>query len=302
MIAGRERLGGREMSFLGKLLVGLQLFLSVVFLIFAGAVFSTQKNWKAAKEAVETQKTQIEAEKRQVEQDFAAFKTRMDADLKNEQQRAANAEGQVKLLKDQIDAADKELVAAKTERDEQRELAKVSVEEARQRREEALLQRGINNDLQKLLNEKNERLQASEDVNFNLKVAEQALLDKHAKVLSDLALYLKIIAANGLSTDPQSVAGLQTPPPAVDGEVLETKKAGRSGSDLIEISIGSDDGLAEGHKLSVYRPQTSDRAAKFLGDIKLVYVTPDRAVGAVVLKAKNGVIERGDNVTSKLGQ
>ena len=302
MIAGRERLGGRDMSFLGKLLVGLQLFLSIVFLIFAGAVFSTQKNWKAAKELVDGNYTKLDADKKQIEEAFAAHKTRADIDLKNEQQRAANAEGQVKLLKDQVDAADKENVAAKTERDEQRELAKVSVEEARQRREEALLQRGINNDLQKLLNEKNERLKASEDVNFNLKVAEKSLFDKHSKVLSDLALYQKIIAANGLSTDPQSVAGLQTPPPAVDGEVLETKKGSRGSGDLIEISIGSDDGLAEGHKLSVYRSQTADRAAKYLGDIKLVYVTPDRAVGAVVLKAKNGVIERGDNVTSKLGQ
>ncbi len=290
------------MSFLGKLLVGLQLFLSIVFLIFAGAVFSTQKNWKAAKDAVETQKKQIEAEKQQVDQDFAAHKTRVDIELKNEQLRAANAEGQVKLLKDQVAAADKELVIARTNADEQRELAKVAVEEARQRREESLLQRGINNDLQKLLNEKNERLQAMADVNFNLKVAEKALVDKHSKVLSDLVLYQKIIASYGLPTDPQSVAGLQTPPPAVDGEVLETKKGGRSGGDLVEISIGSDDGLAQGHKLSVYRSQTADRAAKYLGEIKLVFVTPDRAVGTVVLKAKNGVIERGDNVTSKLGQ
>lgn len=290
------------MSFLGKLLVGLQLFLSIMFLIFAGAVFSTQKNWKAAKETVDANYTKLDADKKQVEEAFAAYKTRLEIELKNEQQRASSAEGQVKLLKDQVDAADKELVAAKTERDEQRELAKVSVEEARQRREEALLQRGINNDMQKLLNEKNDRVKALEDIKFNLQVAERALQDKHSKLLNDLSLFQKIIAANGLSTDPQSVAGLQTPPPAVDGEVLETKRAGRSGSDLVEISIGSDDGLAEGHKLSVYRSQQGDRAAKFLGDIKLVYVTPDRAVGVVILRAKNGVIERGDNVTSKLGQ
>lgn len=290
------------MSFLGKLLVGLQLVLSVVFLIFAGAVFSTQKNWKTAKEAADASFAKLDADKKQVEQEYANYRTRIELELKNEQQRASNAEGQVKLLKDQLDAADKELVAAKTERDEQRELAKVSVEEARQRREEALLQRGINNDLQKLLNEKNDRVKALEDVKFNLEVAEKALQDKHSKVLSNLALLEKIIAANGLSTDPQSVAGLQTPPPAVEGEVLETKRGGRSGSDLVEISIGSDDGLAEGHKLSVYRPQSGDRAAKFLGDIKLVYVTPDRSVGVVILRAKNGIIERGDNVTSKLGQ
>ncbi len=290
------------MSFLGKLLVGLQLFLSIMFLIFAGAVFSTQKNWKAAKETVDANYAKLDADKKQVEEAFAAYKTRLEIDLKKEQERASNAEGQVKLHKDQVDAANTQLVAAETERNEQRELAKVSVEEARQRREEALLQRGINNEMQKLLNEKNDRVKALEDIKFNLQVAERALQDKHSKLLNDLVLFQKIIAANGLSTDPKTVAGLLTPPPAVDGEVLETKRAGRSGSDLVEISIGSDDGLAEGHKLSVYRPQLGDRAAKFLGDIKLVYVTPDRSVGVVILPAKNGKIERGDNVTSKLGQ
>lgn len=290
------------MSFLGKLLVGFQFVLSIVFLVFAGAVFSTQKNWKAAKEAGDAAYAKLDADKKQVEAELAALKTRTDIELKNERDRAANAEGKVKNLTDELDAVNKELVAAKTERDEQRELAKVSVEEARQRREEALLQRAINNDLQKLLNEKNDKLVASEDVKFNLQVAEKALLEKHSKLLAELALLQKIIATNGLSTDPQTVAGLQTPPPAVDGEVLDTRRGGRSGSDLIEISVGSDDGLAEGHKLSVYRPQSAGKAAKYLGDIKLVYVTPDRSVGSVVLRAKNGIIERGDYVTSKLGQ
>ena len=290
------------MSFLGKLLVGLQLVLSIMFLIFAGAVFSTQKNWKAAKEVVDANLTKVSGEKEQVEVEYKAYKTRMEIDFKNEQNRAANSEGQADLLKRQLTAAENEAGTAKIERDEQRELAKVSVEESRQRREEALQQREINNNLQKLLNEKTTRLKASDDVVFNQKVSEKALQDKHAKLLGDLALYLKIIAAAGLSTDPQSVVGLLEPPPAVDGKVLETKRGGRSGSDLVEISIGSDDGLAEGHKLSVYRPQVGDKAAKFLGDIKLVYVTPDRSVGSVVLRAKNGIIERGDNVTSKLGQ
>ena len=290
------------MSFLGKLLVGLQLFLSIMFLIFAGAVFTTQKNWKALKEVADTNITRIEGEKTQIQGEYDNYKNRMARDLQTEQQRAATAEGQVDLLKRQLATSEDEANKAKIERDEQRELAKVSVEESRQRREEALQQREINNNLQTLLNEKTTRLQAAEDVIFNQKVAEKALQDKHVKVLNDLALMQKIIAANGLSTDPQSVVGLLTPPPAVDGEVLETKRGGRSGSDLIEISIGSDDGLAEGHKLSVYRPQSADKAAKFLGDIKLVYVTPDRAVGSVILRAKNGIIERGDNVTSKLGQ
>lgn len=241
------------MSFLGKLLVGLQLVLSIMFLIFAGAVFSTQKNWKAAKELAETNITRLEGEKKLVQDEYDNYKNRMTRDLKNETDRAAEAEGKADLLKRQLAVSEDEANKAKIERDEQRELAKVSAEEAVQRLEEARLQREINNNLQKLLNEKNGRLQAAEDVNFNLKVAEKTLQDKHSKVLSDLALMQKIIAAAGLSTDPQSVIGLLTPPPAVDGEVLETKKGARNGSDLVEISIGSDDGLAEGHKLSVYR-------------------------------------------------
>ncbi len=290
------------MSFLGKLLVGLQLVLSVMFLIFAGAVFSTQKNWKAAKEVADSNYAKLDVEKKQIQDEYDNYKNRMARDLKTEQDRASTAEGQVDLLKRQLASSEDEANKAKIERDEQRELAKVSVEESKQRREEALQQREINNNLQKLLNEKTTRLQAAEDVIFNQKVAEKTLQEKHLKVLADLALMQKIIAANGLSTDPQSVVGLLTPPPAVDGEVLETKRGARSGSDLIEISIGSDDGLAQGHKLSVYRPQSGEKVAKYLGDIKLVYVTPDRAVGTVILRAKNGIIERGDNVTSKLGQ
>ena len=39
---------------------------------------------------------------------------------------------------------------------------------------------------------------------------------------------------------------------------------------------------------------------KYLGEIRLKLVTADRAVGVVVDRAKNGVIEREDYVTTKL--
>ena len=282
------------MSFLGKILVGLQFALSILFLVFAGAVFTAQTNWKNAEKVAKDRTEQIEGEKRNVEAEFLAYKNRMDRDLKAERDKSATAEGQARLFKDQLDTLEKELIAAKTERDVQRRLADVSKEEAQQRRDEAIRQRGVNNDLHKLLNEKNDRLTAKEDELFNKLVDEKALKEKHETILKDMAIFQKIIAANGLSTDPKTVAGLQVPPPVVDGLVLETKRGGRSGSDLVEISLGRDDGLVEGHKLQIFR------AAKYLGEIKLVYVTPDRAVGSVVSRAKNGIIEKGDNVTSKL--
>jgi len=66
--------------------------------------------------------------------------------------------------------------------------------------------------------------------------------------------------------------------------------------------LGSDDGLSKGHQLFVYRFGTIENGnrPKYLGKIELVYVDPDKAVGTVIDAAKNGVIEKGDHVNSKL--
>ena len=288
------------MSFLGKLLVGLQFVLSIVFLTFAGAVFTTQQNWMNEKSRVEKTLADVNREKEQLLEEKRNVETRLTNELTVEKMNAAEARGKAETSEAKLEIAEKELVAAKTTSDEQRTLAKLATEEARQRRDEALAQRAINNDLHKLLNQKNEKNKALEDIVFNKTVEEKAMQDKHTKLLADYAIFQKIIAANGLPTDPKKVAGMQTPPPAVDGEVLETKRGGRSGSDLVEFSLGADDGLAEGHKLFVFRPAAGERAAKFLGEIKIVYVTPDKSVGTVVSRAKNGIIEKGDHVTSKL--
>ncbi len=288
------------MSFLGKLLIAFQLVLSIVFLAFAGAVFSTQQNWKTLAETNEKNlKTEQAAHQNDLQADQLA-KANLQQELKNELMNASVAAGSAKLLEDDVTSLKKELVAARTERDSQRTLAQVATEEARQRRDEALQQRAVNNDLHKLLTEKNDKVKALEDIVFNKSVEEKSLTDKHSKLLQESAIYKKILAANGLSADPKSVVGLQAPPPTVQGEVLETKRGGRAGSDLVEISLGLDDGLVEGHKLSVYRPAAGDRAASYLGEIRIVYVTPDRSVGVVVARAKNGIIAKGDNVTSKL--
>lgn len=288
------------MSFLGKVLVGLQFALSVLFLAFAGAVFTAQQNWKAKVEVADKRIQDLDTERKTIEEEYRQYKIRREMDVKNETDKALEAAGKAKLFEDDLTTAQKELVAAKTESAIQRRLADVAKEEAQQRRDEAVSQRGVNNDLNKLLNEKNDKVKALEDIVFNKSVEEKAIKDKHEKLLAELAILQKVIAANGLPTDPKAVAGLQTPPPAVDGIVLETKRGGRNGSDLVEFSLGSDDGLTEGHKLSIYRQAVGDRAAKFLGEIRIVYVTPDRAVGTVVNRAKNGIIEKGDNVTSKL--
>ena len=75
-------------------------------------------------------------------------------------------------------------------------------------------------------------------------------------------------------------------------EILPPRVPGNA--DFVEISIGSDDGLLKGHQLDVVRGD------KYLGKIRVVEATADKAVCEVVHKNKYGIIQRGDNVTTKL--
>jgi hypothetical protein len=64
-------------------------------------------------------------------------------------------------------------------------------------------------------------------------------------------------------------------------------------SDLIEISLGSDDGLKAGHTLQVYRGN------QYLGQVTVRSTGPDRAVAQIVKELQRGPIRKDDNVTTK---
>jgi hypothetical protein len=87
----------------------------------------------------------------------------------------------------------------------------------------------------------------------------------------------------------------------VEGIFLETKQATPDSMSLVEISVGADDGLREGHELSIHRkgPKNGDSPSIHpLGKIQLKLVTPNRAVGIVTLKHQGAIIKKGDSVTA----
>ena len=78
-------------------------------------------------------------------------------------------------------------------------------------------------------------------------------------------------------------------PPPVRGEVIEIGE-----KDLVEISIGSDDGILVGHTLDIYRDQA------YLGKVIVLKTSPDRAVAEILPEFKRGTIRKGDRVATKL--
>src|SRR5262249_5012903 len=125
------------------------------------------------------------------------------------------------------------------------------------------------------------------DITDKLNQAEslrQTLDERNKEAIEQMKQMKLVLDRNGLRPD-SLVSHI---PPKVEGIVLEV-----SDKDLIEISIGADDGLKVGHSLDIYRGST------YLGRVVIRKTNPDRAVGQLQKELQRGQIKRGDRVTTK---
>lgn len=290
------------MSFLGKILIVAQLVLSVLFMCAAGAVFSTHTNWM---KRYDEQKAQFEKQQTEHAAEIANLNQRIDAEMKKaaDQEARANAiVGREQQLTQQVAALTQTNNSLNQQLQRQTGLAETKSNEAEFRQAEAERQRVQNETLSKSLDEQIRKTVALQDEMGTLKQTYEALVAQHAETSKELAALQKIVRAAELPTDAQSVTALSEPPPPVEGVVQEVRKDQTNRTKFVYISLGSDDGLRVGHELDAYRTaERNNGRAKYLGRIKIWSVLPDTAVGLVVEAAKNGIIEVGDNVTTKLG-
>ncbi|QDT38498.1 hypothetical protein [Stratiformator vulcanicus] len=287
------------MTFVGKILIVVQLVLSVCFMAFAGAVYTAELNWRKDAETLQTQVDSLNTEMTQNQGDF-------DQQIRAAEKRAIDAEGKLAELtgdrddlKTRLDTVQQMLDAEKTTAAVKSKLATIAEEQAEAARREAVTLREINDGLIDAKNQLNaERLKLKDDV-FALERKVDILTDRYTDSLEQTATLTNILRSLGISTDPADHDGIDSsPPPIVEGKVLNIARPERTaGSEFVDVSLGSDDGLKRGHTMYIYR--ASD-GGKYLGKVVLTDVGADRAVGKVILKPKNVTIERGDNVTTKL--
>ena len=81
--------------------------------------------------------------------------------------------------------------------------------------------------------------------------------------------------------------------PKVDGLVTSVLESG-----LIEISLGSDDGLRKGHLLQVYR--INGGQSTYVGRVEVVNTDPSKSVCKIDPKFQNSNIMVNDRVASKI--
>lgn len=295
------------MNLFGKILIMLNLLMSLVFMGFAVAVYSTHKNWKeivtldkaaaqAAGKKVGLQyqledakliNTQLEekllALQKEIKQELAMRNARLQV-LETEKENLTTQVNNKTLEIDQV-TADKKITSAAIE--------SLTIESGKKAAEiEALT-----TEIDRFRGEMQTMFGKLIDTTDQL-AKTQAELDKannQAKtLLAQLAEYKKALGNLGVD-NPIAVASLASPPPTIDGVVRASTPDG-----LVEISLGSDDGLRRGHTLEVFREGATPNATKYLGRIEILSTKADIAVGKVLPQYRRGTIEKDDRVATRL--
>ena len=273
------------MTLVGKIFTMLILILSIVFMAFSMMVFATHRNWKttatklqtdlqAANTALKDAKDALEREKTDLAREQAARKAALAALQVRVTQSETRLAAKQKELEDLTAAHSKATEVAKVAQDRLADLEKET------------------NDLRNTLRTERSRLDKLflnvVDLTDKLNQAEslrQNLEEVNRQATQQMTQMKMVLDRNGLSPDATTVAHI---PPKVEGVVLEV-----SDKDLVEISIGADDGLKVGHSLDVYSGNT------YKGRIVIKKTNPDRSVGQIKKELQRGQIKRGDRVTTK---
>lgn len=290
------------MSYVGKILVIVQVVLSLLFMAFAGAVFSMHQNWLGKYEAEKGNAAALQTTLGEVQEQLNIARSEHATALSEEKARADRLQAENLTLDAEAKRLTVEVEKKEAQREESTGLAEAKQQEAMFRQQEAVKQRIENEKLRAALNEESAKVRDLQDSVFTRDVTLEELRKRYNNMLAKMAYLERVVAVNHLETDPDIVEKMKLPPPPVEGLVVEVKKNRANRVDYVQLSIGSDDGLIVSHELDVVRLNAEDNTSHYLGTVEVVDVQPDSAVARVILPAKNGIIQKGDTVTSKLGQ
>lgn len=284
------------MNIIGKIFVFAVFVMSLVFMSFAIAVYSTHTNWR---EEIERTADQVQAGKP------LGFKAQL-AEAKKERDSLTN---QISALTQRVaekEASRDQIVAKLQTALEQKAKELKDLREKKESRENEREQ--AQTELTATRTELEKVTKTVDDLRSQIrgmqaKVDEQ--VDRTAKLAGELhekESFLEIATerknqlekqvANARELLKQHGLAIDSLPrdrvPAIDGVVTAVA------DDAVEVTLGGDDGVQAGHFLEVWRDD------EYLGRVQVISVKPDRCVGRVVPEFRRGIIQPGDRVATRL--
>ncbi|HAN97525.1 MAG TPA: hypothetical protein DCQ98_08910 [Planctomycetaceae bacterium] len=275
------------MTFVGKLFTVLILICSIFLTAVAVMLAASQQNWKEQamenKSKAESYAQLLNASRNQVEEIKAAL------ERERVTSRLALQRVQVQLLVEQADAAAKETRLADLVRADGAQVQVIQQNTVRltELMEENERLRTSANELTETLHNTLTRVTSLTDANYKLEGEIARLSERSGQLANDVAQIEKVMTAYGLDRD-SLTAHI---PPAVEGRVTAISRTVKG---LIELSLGSDDGLRVGHRMDVFRD------GKYLGAVVVKSVTDNSATAEIVPELNEAPIRENDRVTTQL--
>jgi len=284
------------MNIIGKIFVFAVFIMSLVFMSFAIALFSTHTNWRDEinRTAEQIQPGKPLGLKFQLQQ---AQKERKDLesevkDLRRKVNESEAARDQViAKIQTALEEKDKELQDLRKEKDareDKRVTAETDLAAANQELKRAADKiEELRADIAKQQNKVNEAVARSSKLAGDLHEKESLL-----EIATERKAQLEKQVANARLLLKQYGLAIETLPrdqvPTAGGIVTAVA------DDSIEVTLGGDDGVQMGHFLEVYRDD------EYLGRAQVISVKPDRSVARVIREFKRGDIQPGDRVATRL--
>jgi cell division protein FtsB len=283
------------MTLLGKVFTVLIFIMSILFMGFSVVVFATHRNWKMLvdnptptekyglgmkqqlqqyKETNTNLRAELDGLKNQLAVEMAARRSvlsSLETKLADAQQRLSQKEAELAGLQ-----------SAQTEATAALNLAETRLKELvigiAKLREEIRGVQGQRDEFFQRVVDLTDRLYSAAGVERNLK-------ERETQLIAEISKYKRVTDVMGVNPN----MPVEAIAPPLDGIVTAV-----GDKNLIEVSLGSDDGLRVGHRVEVFRDNN------YLGSALVLKTDPDRAVAQVDEKSQRGLIKVSDRVATKL--
>lgn len=278
------------MNFFGKILVMIILVFSIFFMASSMLVYVTHTNWRDKIMDPQTG-LRVELDKLTAQlSDAQSNRVKLEADVKNERESRRRDVSKLETQRLALEAERNTLQAQEATFRQQLADAVQAMQSTQDtlsklRDEIVVLRTAVDT----ARNEREVALDKSIELQGKLDVADGELANLtriNERVAADLAKHQLALQDLGAQLD-------RGGPPRVQGKIVAFNDDG-----LMEINLGSDDGLEVGHTLEVFR----DDPSKYLGRVEVIRTEADRLVARLIPQLRRGSIQLDDDVITRFEQ
>jgi hypothetical protein len=274
-------------TFIGKILIVMTLVMSILFSALSVVVFATHRNWRDETTKLQGQVAALEASNRRLREEIEQSQVRLAQEQAARKYEVATLTVQVAQASDQLRQSEALLATEQSNHGTLQQANSTAVNELARLTTEVGTLRTEVRDNRLARDERHQEVVRLTDELNTLEGTRANQEVRNMQLSEDNARFRRVMDAFDLDPDSSTLA---TIPPKVDGLVVAV-----GDNNLVEISIGKDDGLKENHQLDVYRGGT------YLGRLVVKKTLPDSAVTQILPEYRKGLIRKGDRVESRLG-